>query len=175
MKLIFAALTALSVSLALTACQESQTTTSKEDPHAGHDHAGHDHDHAGHDHSGHDHEPHEVRPEGPNGGRVITSFTPKVELLVRDDRHVQVSILNDDLEPIEAGTQNIKLTGGKRSAPFQMIFDKEGKVFVSLTPLPQGQNLPSIFTVDGQTEKFNLNLNDCPSCDFLEYACTCDH
>jgi hypothetical protein len=25
------------------------------------------------------------------------------------------------------------------------------------------------------TEKFNLNLNDCPTCKNKEYACTCAH
>jgi hypothetical protein len=23
--------------------------------------------------------------------------------------------------------------------------------------------------------KFNVNMEDCPTCDFLEYACICDH
>ena len=45
----------------------------------------------------------------------------------------------------------------------------------------EGNNLPVIVQIkskpDAKTviEKFTLNLSDCPGCDYLEYACTCDH
>lgn len=166
-------LAAILICTSLTACQESSNTNT--DDHKGHDHgehADHDHDHD-HEHD-HDHD-HEVRPAGPNGGRVITKFTPTIEFLVQEDRFVKVTTLDSDNKPIKAGNQNITLKGGDRSSPFTLLFDLSDGAYTSLSPLPSGQNLPVILKFNSQISKFNLDLSDCPSCDYREYACTCDH
>ena len=46
--------------------------------------------------------------------------------------------------------------------------------------IPEGKMLPVVLQIKATpeakttTEKFNLNLADCLTCQHLEYACTCD-
>ena len=148
-----------------------------------HDHdQDHDHDHGehhdhDHDHSGHDHP---KKDAGPNGGRILTATTPHLEFLVREDRKVQIAALQG-LKAIPIGEQTATLTGGDRANPTTLAFAKEGDVLVSDKPLPEGKSYPVILQVttapgaDPATEKFQLNLADCPTCDFKEYACICNH
>ena len=137
---------------------------------------GHDHDH---DHD-HDHA-HEGIIAGPNGGRVFTSVEPHLEFLITADRKVQFTALNDDLKPVAMEGQIIRVVGGNRSNPVRMSFTKSGDTLVSDKAFPAGNDFPVVIQIkpaaDAKSviEKFNLNLSDCPSCDNLEYACTCDH
>jgi len=47
--------------------------------------------------------------------------------------------------------------------------------------IPEGENLPTVVQIKANpdakavTEKFNLNLAQCPTCKNKEYACTCEH
>jgi hypothetical protein len=163
--------------------------TEKED---GHDH---DHDHADHgdeghkegdDHAhaegeeGHDHD-HEGIEDGPNGGRLLTGVEPHLEFFVTEDRKVQISSVTDDekLQPI--GEQVVKVIGGDRANPTRMKFEKKGDVLISDIAFPEGNDFPIVVqiknTPDSETvtDKFNLNLMQCPECPNKEYACTCDH
>ena len=124
-----------------------------------------------------------ARIAGPNGGRVITSVEPHLEFFVTEDKKVRITAVNCDKEtkivPIE--TQSVAVIAGKRLSPTRLAFEKEGDTLVSTGALPKGMNLPVVVQIkpdaDSKTvlEKFQLNLEDCPTCDFKEYACTCDH
>ena len=71
--------------------------------------------------------------------------------------------------------------GGERSKPTKMAFEKSKTALVSDQSLPEGNMIPIVLTIKSApgeksvTEKFTINLSDCPECDFKEYACTCDH
>ncbi|MDB4657934.1 hypothetical protein OAL55_00755 [Verrucomicrobiales bacterium] len=150
----------------------------------GHDHekVGEDHDKAGDEHAGHDHaDSKNVRPAGPNGGRIITDVEPHVEFLVTEDRKVKFTSLNDDNKP--SGTApafEVALTGGDRSNPTRLQFAAEGTSLVSSAALPKGKMIPVVLQFKSGEDKptmtkFNIDLNDCPTCKYKEYACTCAH
>lgn len=150
------------------------------DGHDDHDDA-HDHDHGeeGHDHD-HDHE-HGGIEDGPNGGRLLTSVEPHLEFFVTDDRKVQITQVNDEEKAEAIGEQVVKVIGGSRSNPIRLSFAKQGDVLMSDIGFPEGNDFPVVVQIkqnaDGETvtEKFNLNLEQCPECPNKEYACTCDH
>ncbi len=126
-------------------------------------------------------EDHEDKMAGPNGGRVITSVEPHLEFFVTDDRKVRITAVDDDGKAVELGEQSVRLTGGSRSNPTRMSFSKAGGSLVSDKAFPEGNHLPVVLLIKADPEaatvieKFNLNLDDCPGCAYLEYACTCDH
>lgn len=126
----------------------------------------HDHDHA---------------MAGPNGGRVLHEVNPHAELLVTKDRKLRVTFLNEKGKPIAAGNQSIAAVCGKRTAPTKMKFSKKGNSFLSDKPLPKGMNIPAVVQIRMKAGgkktniRLNLNLEQCPTCEYLEYACTCDH
>ncbi|MCB1096573.1 MAG: hypothetical protein KDN22_13435 [Verrucomicrobiae bacterium] len=127
---------------------------------------------------GHDHE---KKVAGPNGGRVITSIEPHVEFFVTKDRKVQLTFLDENNKAKEFSADTLKLTGGKRLAPTQLSFAKSGNAYVSDKALPDGKAIPVVLQIKLDkkskkvTEKFNVDLSECPSCDHLEYACICAH
>lgn len=131
-----------------------------------------------HDDHGHDHSKIE---DGPNGGRLLTSVEPHLEFFVTEDRKVRISSVTEDdkLQPI--ADQEVSVIGGNRSNPTRMTFTKEGDVLVSDIAFPEGNDFPVVVMIAPKpgskkvTEKFNLNLEQCPECPNLEYACTCDH
>ncbi len=137
--------------------------------------------HEGHDHAEHSEEAHQEAMAGPNGGKVIQVVEPHLEFFVTKDRKVQITALDKDGKAVPIAEQSVKVTGGDRSNPTRMTFAKEGEVLVSDIAFPEGNDFPVVVqikvTPDAKTviEKFNLNLNDCPTCKHQEYACTCDH
>lgn len=132
-----------------------------------------DHDHEGHDHG--------KIVAGPNGGRVIMDVEPHLEFLVNADRTVTITALDDHNKAAKMGDQTVKIIAGKRTSPTRLTFSaKEGKL-VSSGKLPAGNDFPVVVQIKPTkgaktvNAKFNVNLNDCPTCDYREYACTCDH
>jgi hypothetical protein len=131
-------------------------------------------------HEEHDHE-HEEAAAGPNGGKVLHGVEPHLEFLVTEDRKVKITALGEDGKAIPIGDQTVSVTGGSRSNPTRMSFAKSGDVLVSDSAFPEGNDFPVVVqiktTPDAKAaiEKFNLNLNDCPTCKYKEYACICDH
>ncbi len=153
----------------------------------GHDHdqehAGHDHDgeeeHADHDHDDHDHG--EAKKAGPNGGRLLTNVEPHAEYFVKPDRTVQIAFVNEGNKVLAAEQQAVKIFAGDRSAITTLNFTAKDGVLASDKPLPAGDDFPVVVQLTmtpgaaAVTEKFTMDFSDCPTCDYLEYACTCDH
>jgi hypothetical protein len=161
------------IAVSLTSCNDSEK---------GHDH---DHDHVGHSHDDHDHDHSEVtknvRKAGPNGGRILHKVEPHLEFFVTEDRKVKLTALDDSLNPVAMATQVVRVTGGERSNPISMGFVKEGESLISDKSFPAGDDFPLVVQIQGDEsaakvfEKFTLDFSPCPTCDHLEYACTCDH
>tara|TARA_R110002096_G_scaffold428258_1_gene639693 strand:- start:26 stop:709 length:684 start_codon:yes stop_codon:yes gene_type:complete len=179
---LVAALAALGIAITLTSCGEDEHHEGD-----GHDHSeksahhddDHDDDHEGHTDGDDDHD-HAEKIAGPNGGRVITDVEPHLEFLVLDDRKVKITALDDDNKPATIAGQTVKLTGGDRSSPTRMTFVSQDGVLLSNEAFPEGNDFPVVLQIksgDGKPvmAKFNLNFSDCPTCDFKEYACVCDH
>jgi hypothetical protein len=124
---------------------------------------------------------HEKNVAGPNGGRVITTVEPHLEFLVKKDRKVEITALTDDLKPSKFGSQVIAIVAGDRSKPTKLEFKMEDGKLVSSNALPEGNDYPVSVSIKANAgakavyEKFNLNLEKCPTCKYQEYACTCDH
>lgn len=70
---------------------------------------------------------------------------------------------------------------GDRTKPTRLTFEKTKTGYLSLGKLPAGKHIPTILQVKTGAEatmktiRFNLDLNQCPTCEFPEYSCTCDH
>ena len=192
---LFGAFVLASALVLFTGCGQSPTSpevASASDHDHGHAHDDHDHKDAhskdahgkegdGHDHGNHENCEHEKIEAGPNGGRLITSIEPHLELLVLPDRKLQLAAVGEDKKATPITTQSAMAIGGKRAAPTNMAFVRKGDVLLSNNALPDGMDIPIVLMltpargVKTITEKLQLNLRDCPECDSLEYACTCDH
>ncbi len=144
----------------------------------GHDEKeGHDDDHADEDH-GHDHDKLQA---GPNGGRILKSVEPHLEFFVTEDRKVQITAVDDDNKAIPVEVASVTVIGGDRSSPTRLSFAKSGDALLSDIAFPAGNDFPVVVQITPSadakkiTEKFNLNLASCPTCEYKEYACICDH
>jgi hypothetical protein len=124
---------------------------------------------------------HEKAAAGPNGGKVITAVEPHLEFYVTKDRKVEITALTDDLKPAKLSGQVIAVTAGDRSKPTKLEFKEDGGKLVSSNTLPDGNDFPVSVSIKADAkakavyEKFNLNLEKCPTCKHQEYACTCEH
>ena len=127
----------------------------------------------------HDHD-HEIK-AGPTGGRLITEVEPHVEFFVNKANKVEIRFIDDDMKVVAPSAQVISVTLGDRSAPTKLAFTKDGDKLISDKTIPEGNDLPTVVQIREKegakavTEKFNLNLEQCPTCKNKEYACTCDH
>lgn len=122
-----------------------------------------------------------VKDPGPNGGRIVEGDDFKLEFFVTQNRHVQISFLNDQGEVVSPKDQSVSLIGGSRSDPTRLQFEKSGKVLLSNSALPDLRNMPAILNVKASQEakpvreRFNINMSTCPECSLHEYACICGH
>lgn len=129
----------------------------------------------------HDHDHEHAAKAGPTGGKLITEVEPHVEFFVNKDKKVEIRFINDDMKVVAPGAQVISVILGDRSAPTKLSFTKDGDKLVSDKAVPEGNDLPTVVQIREKEgakaviEKFNLNLNDCPTCKNKEYACTCAH
>lgn len=128
----------------------------------------------------HDHK-HEKKEAGPNGGRVITAVEPHLEFLVTKERKVEITALTEDLKAAKLSGQVIAVTAGDRTKPTKLEFKEEGGKLVSANALPEGNDYPVSVSIKANAnakatyEKFNLNLEKCPTCKYQEYNCICEH
>jgi hypothetical protein len=162
-----------------------------EDGDVAHDHSAHSDethavvetkdDHSDHDHDAHEGHDHGEAKAGPNGGRVITSVEPHFEFFVTKERFIQITFLDDSGKPISPEKQALSLIGGDRQNPVRLRFEKKRTTLLSNQVIPAGNDLPVILSIkmNAQSktirEKFNLSLSQCPTCDYKEYACICEH
>lgn len=148
-----------------------------------HDHAEHsEHDHDDDEHDDHDHgEAEHTGKAGPNGGRLLTSVEPHAEYFVKPDRTVQIAFVNDDNKVLALDQQAVKIFAGDRSAITTLNFANKDGMLVSDQPLPAGDDFPVVVQLTmtpgaaAVTEKFTMDFSECPTCDYLEYACICEH
>ena len=118
---------------------------------------------------------------GPTGGRLITRVEPHVEFFVNAEKKVELRFIDDDMKVVATATQVVTVVLGDRSAPTKLSFTQVGDKLVSDKTIPEGNDFPTVVQIrenEGAkpvNEKFNLNLNDCPTCKNREYACVCDH
>lgn len=118
---------------------------------------------------------------GPTGGRLITRVEPHVEFFVNAEKKVELRFIDDDMKVVAPATQVVTVVLGDRSAPTKLSFTQVGDKLVSDKTIPEGNDFPTVVQIrenEGAkpvNEKFNLNLNDCPTCKNREYACVCDH
>jgi len=182
---IFASAIVATIALGLAACGGKSTSSAAvEAEHSDHDHGadhkGHDHaDHEGHDHA--DHAEH-VKASGPNGGRIIESVEPHLEVLLTDDRKLRITQLDAENQAVPMGTQEINAMLADRAAPTSLVFSRDGDSLLSNQVVPEGNMNPIVISIKDTADasqthriKFILDLADCPTCDYLEYACICDH
>jgi hypothetical protein len=79
------------------------------------------------------------------------------------------------------GSDPTAVTAGDRTKQTKLEFKEEDGKLVSTNALPDGNDFPVSVSIkaDASTkavyEKFNLNLEKCPTCKYAEYACICDH
>lgn len=117
---------------------------------------------------------------GPNGGRLITAVQPNLEFVVTKDRKVEINAIKDGKNTPLSG-QVVAVTAGDRSKPTKLEFKEEGGKLVSTSALPAGNDYPVSVSIKADAkakatyEKFNLNMEKCPTCKYLEYACVCAH
>jgi hypothetical protein len=129
---------------------------------------------------GHSHGAHADIP-APNGGRMIDSVEPRMEFLLLEDRHVQLSFIDDSGTVVAPSGQTVSLVGGDRSNAVRVRFSQEGNVLRSDQALPDIAGMPIILQIkpaaDSPTvrEKFYLKTFTCSGCHLAEYACTCGH
>lgn len=127
----------------------------------------------------HDHD-HEAK-AGPTGGRLITKVEPHAEFFVTKENKIEIRFVDDDNKVLAPGDRTVSVIMGDRSSPTKLAFSKQGDKLVSDKAIPAGNLLPTVVQIkagaDGKTvtERFNLNLEQCPTCEFKEYACICDH
>ena len=139
-----------------------------------------EHDHADHK-EGEECQHEEVEVKTPNKGRLLKDLTPHTEFLVTEENTVKITFFDDEGKTIVPTEQSFSLTAGDRANPTKLTFKLEGDAFVSEGALPEGKNYPAVViykeTADSKAQyiKFQLDLADCPTCDVLEYACTCAH
>lgn len=129
----------------------------------------------------HDHDHDHAAKAGPTGGRLITKVEPHAEFFVTRDNKIEIRFVDDDNKVLAPAGQTVSVIMGDRSKPTKLAFAKQGDKLVSDQTIPAGDLLPTVVQIkagaDGKTvtERFNLNLADCPTCDYREYACICDH
>lgn len=124
---------------------------------------------------------HEKLKAGPTGGRLITKVEPHAEFFVAKDKKIEIRFVDDDGKLVKPGTQVVTVTLGDRAAPTKLVFTKDGDKLISDKMIPEGNDLPTVVQIREKegakpvSEKFNLNLDQCPTCKNKEYACTCEH
>ena len=118
---------------------------------------------------------------GPNGGRLITSVEPNFEFLIQEDRKVRLTFVDGNARPIDVASLSVSLLCGDRMSPTKLAFAQAGDVLLSDKPLPEGNMLPVVLTIqttpisDPIYEKFHVDFSTCGGCRFVEYACICGH
>lgn len=119
--------------------------------------------------------------KAPNGGRLVHSVEPHAEVLVTAEKKIEIRFVDDAGKVVAPSTQVVTITMGERTHPTKLAFTREGDKLVSDKAIPDAKEQPVVLQIrakEGEkavTEKFTLNLAECPACHHAEYACTCEH
>lgn len=123
-------------------------------------------EHADHDRDDEDEKGYE---KGPNGGRLIKTVTPAIEVTVGKDRKLRLAFLDADKKPVAPAAQVITAATGERSNPVRLTFAKgegdDANVLVADKALPEGAHVPVVLqvkvTADAKTvtERFEMHLH----------------
>ena len=135
--------------------------TKKEQADHGHDHGDHDHDH--------DEDAHGKIKKGPNGGMIIDSVTPSIEVSVDKDRKARIVFVDKENKALPLEKQVVTGTSGERSKPVKLSFapgkDKDANVLISDKPVADGGHVPMILVIKATpdakavTARFELHLH----------------
>lgn len=130
-----------------------------------------DHDHSKEskeEHADHDHD-HDEGEKGPNGGRLLKSVTPAIEVTVGKDRKLRLIFIGDDKKAVAPAEQVVTAATGERSNPVRLTFAKgdgdDSNVLVADKPLPDGAHVPVVLQVkvtpDAKTvtERFEMHMH----------------
>lgn len=130
------------------------------------EHAEHDHDH---DHDHEHEEEHAKAKKGPNGGLLVETVTPAIEVSVDKDRKARIVFVDKDNKALPLEKQVITGTSGERSNPVKLTFtagkDKDANVLISDKALPEGAHVPMILVIKATpdakatTARFELHLH----------------
>lgn len=134
-----------------------------------------DHDHSKEtkkehaDHEDHDDEEHGKEEKGPNGGRLIKSVTPAIEVTTGKDRKLRIMFLDENKKPVAPAAQVVTASTGERANPVKLVFAKgqgaDAAVLVADKPLPDGAHVPVVLQVkvtpDAKTvtERFEVHMH----------------
>lgn len=164
----------LLLALGLTGCGNGTVNT-------GEDRSEHSHDNIKHSHELGKDPMQAGKTAGPNGGRLITSVEPNFEFLVQEDRKIRLTFVDGNARPIDVASVSVSLECGERMSPTKLAFAQADKVLISDKPLPEGNILPVVLTIQTTPasepiyEKFHVDFSACGQCRFDEYACICGH
>ena len=117
---------------------------------------------------------------GPRKGRVLAMQGKNAEFLVEKDRTVSIAFYDAAMKAHAPTSEAVTITAEAPSGKAKLEFEKKGKLLVSKTPLPAGENYTVVVhvkaTADAKPGNFRipLNLSLCKPCGNAEYACTCD-
>jgi len=118
---------------------------------------------------------------GPRGGKLLDGTSPRVEFFVNAERLVEVAFYDDNLNPVPAGGQSVKIIAEAPGGKVVLETVKSGDLLTSTAPLPEGDGYQIIVQIkemaDGKPRNFRIMYHPeiCGGCQRAEYACTCDH
>lgn len=131
-----------------------------------------DHDHSKEskkEHADHDDDGHDEGEKGPNGGKLIKSVTPALEVTTGKDRKLRITFLDANKKAVAPGAQVITASSGERSNPVKITFAKgtgaDASVLVADKPLPDGAHVAVILQIKTSpdaktvTERFEVHMH----------------
>lgn len=117
---------------------------------------------------------------GPKGGRLLDSAPQKAEFFVNKDGKAEVTFYDAALKPAALGSQVVAVTAEPKSGRKTVELEKTANGFVSKEALPKATEpyrvVVQVREKEGAAPKnfrIDLNLAQCGTCEYKEYACTC--
>ena len=118
---------------------------------------------------------------GPKGGRLLETEPQKTEFFVTKDRKVEIQFYDAAMKPAAPGQQVVNITAEPKSGRAKVDLEKTATGYVSKAALPESAAPYRIVvqvrpTADAKPQNFrvDLNLAQCGTCKYKEYACICD-
>ncbi|MGL4399927.1 MAG: hypothetical protein ACRCXD_08665 [Luteolibacter sp.] len=115
---------------------------------------------------------------GPNKGRILefsTNETMHGEVTEKDGK-LHIAVLDKDMKPVKVEAQSLTATGGTREKPVKLEVTKSDTGFTITVPkggewlIVQYKESDSAKPI---TARMNYDTKDCPTCEHVEWLCTC--